>query len=155
MPRLDGAHSHGPSGGGFDWRWAVVIAVVAMIFSGQVTAGIIDGLEAIAIWTAVVFGLAVVVAVAILAVMLRRRTPDYVRSIHGETERDRMLDDNAALRREIRAMRDRPETRPAEYHLHVDAETARQYLTPHALFNQGPFEPDYAAPRPIPGQEEG
>lgn len=140
MPPLDGAHSHGPSGHGVNWILVVIVGVLAMLGGGEAATSVIDGLTALLIWLAVVLGLAVFLGAAIVIVALKRRTPDYVRSIHGETERDRILGENARLKREIRAMRDRPEIQRPEYHLHVDAETARQYLTPHPLFNEGPYD---------------
>ena len=119
MPHPDGAHTHGPSGPRFDWRIAAVIAVVALLASGEATRAVVSGIEALILWLAVVFGVVVVVTAAIVVVTVKRRTPDYVRAIHGVTERDQLTGERAQIQRDAasyRAMRNEIAMRIATEH---------------------------------------
>lgn len=104
--RPDGAHTHGSRG--WDWRIAAIVAIVALCVVPEDRHFLFGGLEA-ALWC-IAGGLTLSVAVlgALVWRSRRRSRADYVRSIHGTTERDRILYENAAARRlvdEIRATR--------------------------------------------------
>lgn len=106
MPHPDGAHTHGSS---FDWRWALVVAGIVAFEVGGGASGLFRGLQSALIWLASVTAVAVVAGSVIIFRATRRvKGTDYIRSVHGPTERDLVVEENAKMRREladIRAMR--------------------------------------------------
>ena len=89
------------TGGGWDWRWAAVVGVISVIGASGGASGLFSGLETGLFWVAGVFLAAGAVMTAVVIRATRRRKPDYVRSIHGPTSRDREIDQMQQIRAEI------------------------------------------------------
>ena len=117
MGRPDGAHTHGSAG--FDWRMAVIVASGVAILAGGGASGLFGALQTLLISVAVVLCVAVLAAVVVAwrfrGAIKRHYRPDYVRSMHGPSDRDEILDQRAALRREIAL------TRAARRELEIEA----------------------------------
>lgn len=90
---------------GWDWRWAAAVGGIAVIGVSGGASGVFSGLETLLWWVAGVFGATATVVTALVIRAMRRRTGDYVRSIHGPTVRDQEIDENQRLRREIQQTR--------------------------------------------------
>lgn len=95
-------------GGGSGKRWAVVVAVAVVIMAAgggsQAASGALDALY----WVAGVLAVAVGVATwAMIRATRHSRGRNYIRSVHGPTQRDHDIDEMARLRREIAETRAR------------------------------------------------
>lgn len=89
-------------GGGFNWPAAASVAVIGGIAVSGGASGLLSGLETGLIWVASVLSAAVAGGSYLMIRAMRgRRRHDYVKGIHGPTERDREIDQMAMLRREI------------------------------------------------------
>lgn len=92
----------------------LVGAAVVVIGGGGAVSRLESGLTDLLYWVAGVMFVAVAVAVYVIIRATRRtRGQTYIRSVHGPTERDAILDERARLRREIAL------TRAARYQLEV------------------------------------
>jgi hypothetical protein len=91
----------GPGGG----RAIVIIAAIGVIAASGGVSGALSGLTELLWWLAGVFWATATVVTALVIRATRRRTPDYVRSIHGPTIRDHDIDENQRLLRETREIR--------------------------------------------------
>jgi hypothetical protein len=90
-------------------KTVVIASAVVLIAGSGGASGLVSGLNDLLYWLA---GILVVVVAgggyAIYRATRHAKGKDYVQSIHGPSERNRLLDEQAALRREIartRAMR--------------------------------------------------
>jgi len=115
------------TGGGRDWRLYAVIGAVAVIGASGGASGLFSGLETALFWVAGVFLAAGAVTGTLVIRAMRRRKPDYVRSIHGPTVRDDEIDEMQRLRAEILETR---ATRLALERQRLIEAAMRQYVVP-------------------------
>lgn len=99
MPHLDGAHSHGSR---FDWRLLAAAAVIGAVAAGGGASGVLAGLTDLLWWVAGVM-LAAAVGLGVIIFRATRGNPTraYIKSVHGPTAHDLVLDQAAAMKREV------------------------------------------------------
>jgi len=80
---------------------AVIVLSAVAILSGAGLSGVMEAAEGLIITVGVVMTVAVAIGAVIIWRLRHHYRPDYIRSMHGPGDRDEILDQRAALRREI------------------------------------------------------
>lgn len=97
-------------GGGSSRAIPVVVTVIGGLGLAAGASGLLAAAETALIWIASVTAVAAAAAVALAIRAMRRGwRPNYLRSVHGDSPRNALIEENARLREEIRAMRTREE----------------------------------------------
>ena len=110
-------------------KTVLIVAAVVVIGAGGGASGLVSGLNDLLYWVAGVIGVAVAGGgYAIYRATRHAKGRDYVQSIHGPSERNILIDEQRALRREIARTR------------------AMRYDIERARLLQAALAPDYARP---------